>query len=90
MGGSDQPQYTQFKKQIQRRYSDLAIVDLMDHEFDRERFHVQPYTGHASAYGNQIIAHVIEKAYRKIHEQRKLVPALRPNGTKLSASSPWS
>ncbi len=88
MGGSDAPQYTQFRKQIQRRHSDLAIVDLMDHEFDKERFHVQPYEGHASAYGNQVIAHVIEKTYRKINEQCKLVTASRPNGIKLSASSP--
>ena len=31
MSGGDVPQYTQFKKEIKRRYSDLAIVDLTDH-----------------------------------------------------------
>jgi hypothetical protein len=34
----------------------LRVLDLLDFDFDRERFNTLPYRGHASPYGNRVIA----------------------------------
>jgi hypothetical protein len=46
----------------------------MDEEFDRERFNIRPYGGHASPYGNEIIARAIERTYDRIRMEHELVP----------------
>ena len=66
------PPYETFKSQIQERHAGLTVIDLMDYEFDRERFNVKPFGGHASVYGNQVIARVIEQSYEKIRNEGKL------------------
>ena len=51
------PAYNDFRMEIMKpSFPDLVIVDLYDAEFDESRFNVLPYTGHASSYGNQVIA----------------------------------
>ena len=75
LSDSEVPQYTQFRNEIEERHADLIVIDIVDHEFDKERFHVRPYKGHASVYGNEVIAHVIYQIYENITNERKLAPA---------------
>jgi hypothetical protein len=42
----------------------LTIVDVAAHEFDAERFSIAPFAGHASAYGNRVIADAVLGALR--------------------------
>ena len=63
---NDRPRYARFKKLVRKRHPDLIVVDLMDYEFDRNRFNIRPFNGHASAYGNEVIADIIEDLYRKL------------------------
>jgi hypothetical protein len=72
---SEVPPYTQFRNEIEERHADLIVIDIVDHEFDKERFNVQPYKYHASVYGNEVIAHVIDQIYENITNERKLAPA---------------
>ncbi len=52
--------FSAFLREASREHrDDLIVVDVLDAEFDMERFHVRPFSGHASAYGNQIIAQAI-------------------------------
>ena len=53
------PLYANFKRWLSTHNTDVVVVDVMDHEFDKEKFFVKPYKGHTSAYGNQIIAEAI-------------------------------
>ncbi len=69
------PQYTQFRNEIEERHDDLFVIDLVDHKFDKERFNVQPYKGHVSVYGNEVIAQVIDQTYQKILNASRLAPA---------------
>ena len=73
---TDEPKYTAFAREIRARHPELHVVDLMAYEFDRERFNVRPYGGHASAYGNQVIARALEETYRQIQQRHELAPAL--------------
>jgi hypothetical protein len=66
--------YERFADEIQRRHPDLYVVDLMDQEFDRERFNIRPYGGHASPYGNEVIARVLEQTYDRIRAEHELIP----------------
>ena len=65
--GSD-PNYALFKSEIGERYGNLTIIDLTEHEFDRARFHLEPFSGHASEYGNQVIAGIIEQTIRELDQ----------------------
>jgi hypothetical protein len=38
---------------------DLVIVDIAEAPFDEHRFSVKPFEGHASAYGNRVIAETV-------------------------------
>ena len=41
---------------------DLFVIDIYDADFDESRFSIQPFQGHPSPYGNQVIAsHVASK-----------------------------
>jgi hypothetical protein len=46
----------------------------MDHDFDKERFQIRPYDGHASAYGNEVIARLIEQTYEDIKKEHEVAP----------------
>jgi hypothetical protein len=52
------PDYRRFCDQLRRRWaSERALVlDVAEAEFEPRRFQVEPFVGHASAYGNEIIA----------------------------------
>ncbi len=64
--------YERFADEIKSRHADLYVIDLMDHEFDRERFNIRPYGGHASPYGNEVIARAIEQTYDSIRAEHDL------------------
>ncbi len=49
-------------EEVAQKFGDrLLVVKVLDQTFAFDRFHVRPYSGHASAYGNQIIAEAIHK-----------------------------
>jgi len=75
---SESARYALFKKEIKSRYTNLAIMDVMDLPFEKKRFNIQPYRMHASPYGNEVIARGIEKLYHKISKEHNLkIPSLR-------------
>ena len=59
------PSYAAFMDQLRERHDDLVLVDVNAQDFERERFNVAPYQGHASPYGNQVIARALEAALRR-------------------------
>ena len=50
------PVYAKFAEEASSR---VAVVDPLGHLFERDRFNLRPYAGHASAYGNQVIADAV-------------------------------
>ena len=51
------PSYGDFVEQVLApERLDLTIVDVAAADFDARRFSVAPFSGHASAYGNRVIA----------------------------------
>jgi hypothetical protein len=61
------PYYAAFLDRVRRRFEpELIVVDILSHPFVAERFHVRPFSGHASAYGNRIVAAAIRD---RIHEE---------------------
>ena len=63
--------YATFKKEISNRHTNLKVIDVMDLQFEKKLFNVQPYKGHPSPYGNEVIARGIEKAYAQISQEHK-------------------
>ncbi|MBI5814204.1 MAG: hypothetical protein HZB29_01185 [Nitrospinae bacterium] len=41
--------------------SGLVVADALDENFETDKFNIAPYSGHASAYGNRIIAQAVHK-----------------------------
>ena len=77
----DEKRYERFADEIKKRHANLYVIDLMDHEFDRARFNVRRYEGaHATAYGNEVIARVIEQTYDRIRAEHELAPASSRSG----------
>jgi len=59
-----QAYYRDYLESVAVRFrEDLVLVRVLDEEFDLERFHLRPFAGHPSAYGQQVIARAI---YKKI------------------------
>jgi hypothetical protein len=60
------PRYTGFTAALRAGAAgtDLLVVDVAEAEFEPERFNIRPFVGHASAYGDEIIAHHLEAAMR--------------------------
>jgi hypothetical protein len=49
---------------------DLKVVDVVrGREIDLKRFHVRPFSGHASAYGNGVVAKAIHERIRDVIEE---------------------
>lgn len=59
------PAYAEFVTDLRGRHPRLTVIDLIDHAFDRERFNLSPYRGHASAYGNRVIADIVARSLRE-------------------------
>ena len=71
---TNERRYGRFADEIRARHTGLYVVDLMDHDFDKERFQIRPYDGHASAYGNEVIARLIEQTYEDIKKEHEIAP----------------
>jgi hypothetical protein len=55
--------YSSFLRDIGNEFGkELLLIDVLDRKIDMARFHVKPFSGHASAYGNQLIAEAIREA----------------------------
>lgn len=57
-----EPVYAGFLEDIGIEYPDLTVVDISRSDFDPERFNILPFKGHASAYGNRVIADALRDA----------------------------
>jgi hypothetical protein len=66
------PSYTKFRKHVQASHPSLVIVDVADADFDAERFHVVPFKGHASAYGNTVIGEILAERIRNLVPYKQL------------------
>ena len=57
-GTIEDPTYLHFVSELRARYrdKDLTVIDISEANFDPTRFRIRPEAGHASAYGNRIIA----------------------------------
>jgi hypothetical protein len=60
------PPYSSFVERLRADYAaqPVLVVDVAEATFDAARFNVQPFEGHASAYGNQMIADHVAAAIR--------------------------
>ncbi len=54
--------YEAVKGSLREQYADMLILDVAEREFDRSNFNILPFKGHASPYGNRIIADMIVEA----------------------------
>ncbi|MGD8394493.1 MAG: hypothetical protein PVF43_03335 [Candidatus Eiseniibacteriota bacterium] len=67
--GREPPRYTAFRDTVLgTRFPTLTVVDLFDAPFDEARFNVVPFAGHASPYGNSVIARELAVAIRPLVE----------------------
>jgi hypothetical protein len=58
--------YSAFLNTARQRFDgELLIIEGISKEAISENFNIKPYSGHASAYGNEIIANVIHKTLLK-------------------------
>ena len=56
----DPPTYAPMLGEIREQYQGrLTVVDILNEPFQASRFHVRPFQGHASQYGNRAIASAI-------------------------------
>jgi hypothetical protein len=62
-----QPKYADYARGLPTRKPGLTVVDIAAAEFDPARFNVSPFKGHASVYGNRIIAFEVS---RRVKEAR--------------------
>jgi hypothetical protein len=53
-------------EETRTRHPELEVVDVFEAEFERERFNIRPFDGHASPYGNQIIAQLLAERIRAL------------------------
>jgi hypothetical protein len=60
------PSYAKFRKNVEASHPSLVVVDVADSDFDAERFHVVPFKGHASAYGNAVIGELLAERIRTL------------------------
>ena len=60
--------YRLFVEKIRKSYENtrLVVVDTIEERFDADKFSILPYRGHASPYGNKVIARAIHKALRPL------------------------
>jgi len=58
------PSYAAFRDKLRRIYTSgaLLVVDVAEASFAGERFNLTPYAGHASVYGNRVIAQAVAAA----------------------------
>jgi len=63
--------YEKFATAIESSYdtSELMVIDIFDETFDPAKFNISPYAGHASAYGNRVIAQSIYRHLQTLHQQ---------------------
>lgn len=60
----EKPVYAEFLEDVSRKHSGLLIVDIAQEKFNSEKFNILPYQGHASAYGNEVIARAVFQAIK--------------------------
>ena len=60
------PSYVSFVKQLRHDLPrSVLVLDVAEASFDRQRYNVRLYDGHASPYGNQVIADHVRAALAK-------------------------
>ena len=70
-----EPAYREFVTRLRAEHGDLPTIDVAEASFEPARFNIIPFAGHASAYGNRVIA-------------RHLAEALTPLIARPSAAGP--
>ena len=66
------PRYAAFRENVEAAHPSLLVVDVADANFDAERFHVLPFKGHASVYGNAVIGELLAQRIRTLAPYREL------------------
>ena len=66
------PRYAGFRENVEAAHPSLLVVDVADGNFDAERFHVLPFKGHASVYGNAVIGELLAERIRTLAPYREL------------------
>lgn len=62
--GRRQPRYADYAHNLKTRKPGLMVVDVAEAEFEPARFNVSPFKGHASPYGNRVIASYLGQRLR--------------------------
>lgn len=75
-----EPEYRAFAREMRDRHASdgLILIDVLEHDFDRSRFNITPYAGHASDYGNRVVAGIVFDSIKNEPEfaGRHEIPAL--------------
>ena len=60
---NEPPHFEKFLEHVDRKFKDdMLIVRVLDRDIDLARFHVRPFGGHPSPYGQRIIASAIAES----------------------------
>ena len=55
------PSYSSFRREIERDFPDLVVLDVADMDFDARRFKLKPTACHPSEYGHSIMAETVRR-----------------------------
>jgi hypothetical protein len=58
----------------------IDVVDVFDAEFDPVRFNVEPFDGHASVYGNRVIAGLLQRVISPFRDKSGVTPVEGASG----------
>jgi len=65
------PSYSVFIQQILKKYPDLIVLDVMDHDFDPKRFKLKSSGDcYPSEYGHSVIADTVRKGLQDVLEAK--------------------
>jgi hypothetical protein len=65
--------YRGFVKRVRRddRFKNLRLIDLLDENFQVDKFNIKPFEGHASLYGNTVIATILRDRLKLRPDQKQ-------------------
>ena len=58
------PPYISVRNSLRSQFPEIMILDVSERDFDRAKFNILPFEGHASPYGNRVIAELVAEALR--------------------------
>jgi hypothetical protein len=70
-----EPPYREFVTRLRAEHGDVLTIDVAEASFEPARFNIAPFEGHASPYGNRVIARHLAKALMPLIARSSAGPA---------------